>query len=91
MCIEEVDPTTKKTVSSMCNGSEEHTKYWGIYPQTREAVSQSEIRWGPNHSAWIQTQHTAGAKSGAQVGDTAFVLVVLTTNHVRNKVNLEVK
>ena len=89
MYIEEVDPTTKKTVSSMCNGSEEHTKYWGIYPQTREAVSQSEIRWGPNHSAWIQTQHEA--KSGAQVGDTAFVLGVLTTNHIRNKVNLEVK
>ena len=30
-------------------------------------------------------------KSGAQVGDAAFVLGVLTTNHVRNKVNLEVK
>ena len=73
----------------MCNGSEKHTKYWGTEPQTREAASQSEIRWGPNHSAWIQTQHEA--KSGAQVGDTAFVLGVLTTNHVRNKVNLEVK
>ena len=75
----------------MCNGSEEHTKYRGTQPQTREAVSQSEIRGGPNHSACIQTQHTAGAKSGAQVGDTAFVLGVLTTNHVRNKVNLEFK
>ena len=75
----------------MCNGSEEYTKHCGTYPQTREAVSQSEIRGGPNHSAWIQTQHKA--KSGAQVWDTAFVLVVtvLTTNHVRNKVNLEVK
>ena len=73
----------------MCNGSEKYTKHWGTESQTREAVSQSEIRWGPNHSAWIQTQHEA--KSGAQVGDTAFVLVVLTTNHVRNKVDLEVK
>ena len=88
MYIEEVDPTTKKTCL-VYDGSEEYTKHWGIYPQTREAVSQSEIRWGPNHSAWIQTQHEA--KSGAQVGDTAFVLVVLTTNHVRNKVDLEVK
>ena len=31
------------------------------------------------------------AKVWSTGGDTAFVLVVLTTNHIRNKVDLEVK
>ena len=75
----------------MCNGSEEHTKYQGTEPQTREAYHKVRYIGVPIIVLGSRLSRPTEAKSGAQVGDTAFVLGVLTTNHVRNKIDLEVK
>ena len=75
----------------MCNGSES-TRSTGEPSHKRgKQYHKSAIMGVPIIVLGSRLSRPTEAKSGAQVGDTAFVLGVLTTNHVRNKVDLEVK
>ena len=85
-------PNHKEDMSRLCAMEVKSTRSTGEPSRKRRGKEHHKVRYVGVPIIVLesrQTQHEA--KSGAQVGGTAFVLGVFTTNHVRNKVNLEVK